>query len=46
MSAFKASKIWMDQFLNDNDIKFKTKTILFELGKLTPFDQDRYLEEK
>ncbi|CAD8055399.1 unnamed protein product [Paramecium sonneborni] len=43
--TFKASKMWMDKFLSEYDIKFKVQTILEEQGCLSKLQEVKFKQE-
>ncbi|CAD8140740.1 unnamed protein product [Paramecium pentaurelia] len=44
--TFKASKMWMDKFLSEYDIKFKVQTILQEHGCLSKLQEVKFKQEQ
>ncbi|CAD8057567.1 unnamed protein product [Paramecium sonneborni] len=44
--TFKASKMWMDKFLSEYDIKFKVQTILQEQGCLSKLQEVKFKQEQ
>ncbi|CAK56292.1 unnamed protein product (macronuclear) [Paramecium tetraurelia] len=44
--TFKASKMWMDKFLSEYDIKFKVQSILQEQGCLSKLQEVKFKQEQ
>ncbi|CAD8060450.1 unnamed protein product [Paramecium sonneborni] len=40
IQSFKASKVWMDKFIKEQNLKYKIQTILFEKGQLSKQSQE------